>query len=151
MGDPSPELDALWESEYDLISRIPETEANRLEQHSDEFIGDPGHYPVVLDIFHSIHCLNDIRMTLNVDYYGLPHMRKNLTAEYAKMHLEHCIEHLRLALWCGADVSPISFQDLGTARGLIPIHGYSHTCRDREAILAWARENKVHGWPDRAE
>lgn len=41
----------------------------------------------MLDIFHSLHCLNEIRMTLNADYYGVPHERLNTTEERTKIHL----------------------------------------------------------------
>lgn len=42
MGKPSPELDAAWEEEYDLISRIPKWQADQIETPSDELADDPG-------------------------------------------------------------------------------------------------------------
>lgn len=145
MGDPSPELDARWVADYDLISRIPKWQADHLDPRSDEMSDDPGYYPVMLDIFHSLHCLNEIRMMLNPDYYGEAHLRHNTTADRAKVHLDHCLEHIRLALWCNADISPIPFQDKKGPFGLTAVHGYSHTCRDKDAILDWARANQVKG------
>jgi hypothetical protein len=106
MGKPSPQLDAAWESEYDLISRIPKWQADQIETPSDELPNDPGkhdsdrgriarpeadsvlgYHAVMLDIFHSLHCLNEVRMTLNPEYYGPPGDRFNTTDERIKMHL----------------------------------------------------------------
>jgi hypothetical protein len=42
MGEPSPELDATWVADYDLISRIPKSQADKLDPPSDEIPGDPG-------------------------------------------------------------------------------------------------------------
>ncbi|KAL2206758.1 hypothetical protein CC79DRAFT_907076 [Sarocladium strictum] len=143
MGKPSPQLDAAWESEYDLISRIPKWQADQIETPSDELPNDPGYHAVMLDIFHSLHCLNEVRMTLNPEYYGPPGDRFNTTDERIKMHLDHCIEHIRMALWCNADVSPIPFQK--GEHGFSASHVYTHTCRDKDSILEWARENRVRG------
>lgn len=35
-----------------------------------EIPNDEGHYVVLLDIFHSLHCLNEIRKSLHPAYYG---------------------------------------------------------------------------------
>lgn len=100
----------------------------------------------MLDIFHSLHCLNEIRKTVRSDYYGEPHIRHNSTVERTRIHTDHCLEYVRLALWCNADISPIPFQDFGSSFGLTALHEYTHTCRDRESILEWARANKVKGY-----
>ena len=42
MGKPSPEIDAAWEADYDLISRIPKWQAEKLETRPDELPNDPG-------------------------------------------------------------------------------------------------------------
>ena len=33
---------------------------------------------------------------------------QQITDSYRAIYLDHCVEHVRLALWCGADISPIS-------------------------------------------
>ena len=47
-----------------------------------------------------------------------------------------------MALWCGADISPISFRYKtdGNPEGL---SGYTHTCKDPVALIEWARENQL--------
>lgn len=42
MGKPTPELDANWEAEYDLISRLPKWQADKLDPPSAELPNDPG-------------------------------------------------------------------------------------------------------------
>jgi hypothetical protein len=59
--------------------------------------------------------------------------------------IDHCIEHIRLALWCGADVSPIPFEDRHKPTGMTPLHGYTHTCRDKDAIIEWAKTDRIIG------
>jgi len=141
MGEPSPQLDSYWEETYDLPTRIPKWQADLLESPTIEIPGDEGYYAILLDIFHSTHCLNEISKSLHPDHYAPYHLRMNTTEKIARMHLDHCIEHVRLALWCGADISPVSFRwKEGQIKGK---SGYTHTCRDGRAILNWARANKV--------
>ncbi|KAL2206307.1 hypothetical protein CC79DRAFT_1369730 [Sarocladium strictum] len=142
MGDPSPQLDDYWDQSYDVITRIPKWQADKLGQPSIEIPDDKGYYAVLLDIFHSMHCLNEIRKSLHPEYYAPYHLRMNGTEEEAQKHLDHCVEHVRLALWCGADISPISFRWTkdGEAKGK---RGYAHTCRDGRSILNWARQHKI--------
>ncbi|KAK0388811.1 hypothetical protein NLU13_5054 [Sarocladium strictum] len=123
MGRPSPELDEAW------------------EPFADELPDEPGYHAVMLDIFHSLHCLNEVRKSLNPEYYGAPSERFNTTEERLLPILDHCVEHIRMALWCNADISPIPFQKAD--QGLTASHVYTHTCRDRDAILEWATSNRV--------
>jgi hypothetical protein len=87
MGAPSPTIDNYWEQTYDLPSRIPKWQADKLGMPTMEIPGDDGHYVVLLDVFHSLHCLNEIRKSLHPEYYTPYHLRMNTTEEKAKMHL----------------------------------------------------------------
>ncbi|KAF2011970.1 hypothetical protein BU24DRAFT_465548 [Aaosphaeria arxii CBS 175.79] len=142
MGEPGPQLDAKWEEIYNLPTRIPKWQAEKLEQPTIELPDDPGNYVILLDIFHSMHCLNEIRKTLHPEHYTPFYIRANMSQEDAQSHLDHCVEHVRLALWCNADISPISFRWKKDGHS-VGMHGYHHTCRDSEAILEWARENRL--------
>ena len=87
MGTPGPELDKNWEQMYDLPSRIPKSQADLLEQPTIELPGDEGHYVILLDIFHSLHCLNEIRKSLHPEYYPPYHVRMDTTEKLAMGHL----------------------------------------------------------------
>ncbi|KUI71376.1 hypothetical protein VM1G_06751 [Cytospora mali] len=86
MGEPSPQLDSYWEESYGLPTRIPKWQADRLEQPTIQIPDENGDYVVLLDIFHSMHCLNEIRKELHPAYYAPYHMRMNTTEEIAKKH-----------------------------------------------------------------
>lgn len=87
MGEPSPQLDSYWEEIYNVPSRIPKWQAERLEHPSIELPGDEDYYVILLNIFHSTHCLNEIRKSLHPEYYAPYHIRVNTTEEKAQMHL----------------------------------------------------------------
>ena len=87
MGDPSPQLDSYWQETYDVPTRIPKWQADLLETPTIELPGDKGYYVILLDIFHSMHCLNEIRKSLHPEYYLPYHLRMNTTEEKAIMHL----------------------------------------------------------------
>jgi hypothetical protein len=90
MGEPSPQLDNNWDQSYDVITRIPKWQADKLGQPSIEIPDDKGYYAVLLDIFHSMHCLNEIRKSLHPEYYAPYHLRMNGSEEEAQQHLGMC-------------------------------------------------------------
>lgn len=98
MGEPSPQLDSYWEETYDLPTRIPKWQADKLDQPTIQFPSGSGDYVVLLDVFHSMHCLNEIRKELHPDYYGPYHVRMNTTEEIAKMHLGEFASSLAIFL-----------------------------------------------------
>lgn len=53
----------------------------------------------------------------------------------------HCINHLRQALQCHADLTPMEWQKTGNK--LVLNTETKHTCRNFEKVHAWARENAV--------
>jgi hypothetical protein len=97
-----------------------------------------------LDVFHSLHCLNYIRKNLHADYYEQhpTHIDDPMTRippSWPKVHLEHCLDHIRQSIQCFGDLSPGPFfewrgLDLTIATGQL------HTCRDLEQISKWQDE-----------
>lgn len=87
MGELSPQLDAYWEETIDMTTRIPKWQAELLDSPTIEIPGDEGYYAVLLDIFHSMHCLNEVRKSLHPEYYAPYHLRINTTEKIAQMHL----------------------------------------------------------------
>ncbi|KAH8177663.1 alg9-like mannosyltransferase family protein [Sarocladium implicatum] len=94
MGEPSPQLDNNWDQSYDVITRIPKWQADKLGQPSIEIPDDKGYYAVLLDIFHSMHCLNEIRKSLHPEYYAPYHLRMNGSEEEAQQHLDLALNSL---------------------------------------------------------
>ncbi|KAM3498346.1 hypothetical protein MY11210_009677 [Beauveria gryllotalpidicola] len=86
MGAPSPKLDRIWENHYDLTTGISDQEAEQLTVPTIEFPEGSGSYIVLLDIFHSLHCLNSLRKSLHPEYYPPSYLRHNVTEEEALRH-----------------------------------------------------------------
>jgi hypothetical protein len=89
MGFPTNKTDELWEDLYNCkylsleaserffshfrsvgISTISEKEAKKLTIPTMEVPGRKGEYLVQLDVFHQLHCLNDLRKLLYPEVYG---------------------------------------------------------------------------------
>ncbi|KAG4427682.1 hypothetical protein IFR05_016836, partial [Cadophora sp. M221] len=114
-GPPTPEREAAWENltfkhgviiPEDKISLFNETEPSKLMRVPAE-LGTG--YMATIEAFHQLHCLNLIRKYtwMQMGRYTMPPPELNSTAVGNRMHVDHCIETLRLALMCFADVTPI--------------------------------------------
>lgn len=87
-GEPSTELDRAWWSLYTHMTRIPPEDAARLENTTVPIPGDPdGYYGVIFDVFHSLHCLDELRKGLWPRYYRSFAERYHLSQEIADMHM----------------------------------------------------------------
>ena len=99
-------------------------------------------YPVQIDVFHQIHCLNELRKEMHAEYYygdkgATP--RRPLHAP----HKKHCLHVLLQNLMCQASVDVITHNWIeGVDR---PFADFSiiHQCRDFDALLDWVHENSL--------
>ncbi|KAJ5772372.1 hypothetical protein N7520_002901 [Penicillium odoratum] len=62
------------------------------------------------------------------------------------MHMDHCIDVLRQSTMCEADVTPIPFVRSYFGCGVFPNIIATHTCRDFDAIVQWAKEREVQDY-----
>jgi Mycotoxin biosynthesis protein UstYa len=61
--------------------------------------------------------------------------------------VDHCIDALRQALMCNADISPISFHvNTPVNVGVFPRLATTHTCRNFAKIQDWAHKNAAGEW-----
>ncbi|KAH8804045.1 hypothetical protein DL96DRAFT_1475324, partial [Flagelloscypha sp. PMI_526] len=135
---PSPELDALWEDLYGFgISKITANERSQMINKTDRIlIGDKPEYVVQLAVFHQLHCINMLRMKLSSEYYeGNGLMDDD--------HLSHCIDTLRQAVSCNADVTPFVWRWSEAHNQYMGRLDVVHSCRNFEAIKDWARPRAV--------
>ncbi|KAL3424515.1 hypothetical protein PVAG01_03796 [Phlyctema vagabunda] len=135
-GKPSPEIDRAWhELIWGRYFSISEEEANHLwgdqvEAYRDrERSGFTGGF----DMFHQLHCLNQIRQALHRDYYPEHKI-------HGVVHLEHCINHLRQAIQCAAStaVTPNVWME-GYHHEYVKSN-VVHTCRKFEPIRDYVKE-----------
>ncbi|KAF2788874.1 hypothetical protein K505DRAFT_393733 [Melanomma pulvis-pyrius CBS 109.77] len=144
-GEPSAKLDELWEDLYNFgISKINREDAMKLPNKTSALPGDEEHYITELDVFHQLHCLNRLRKALSPDYYNLTFVDdQSEEAETERMHIRHCIEHIRQGIVCNADISTVYWAWSPARNATLADARITHTCRDFDAIKNWALENRL--------
>ncbi|KAJ7626551.1 hypothetical protein DFH06DRAFT_1227968 [Mycena polygramma] len=150
---PSPALDQMWSDLYNFgISRITREEAARLPNKTHAIPGDDGHYIAELDVFHTLHCLNKIRMALDPDYY--PEWRISTTNnsipehQSATDHISHCVDWIRQSVMCAGDTSVIVWQWQDSLNTTLPRGDTAHTCRKFEPLQHWGKERVLRNGYD---
>ncbi|KAG9195013.1 hypothetical protein G6011_00133 [Alternaria panax] len=148
MGFPDDEIDQRWSALYDFgISVISKDEADILP-HPTIPIPGTTHYLVELDVWHSLHCLNDLRKLLYPERFQmLERLNKTGTIDrnsFAFRHWDHCVDALRQSLMCQADIAPVSFHvNIPFNRGIFPRLATTHTCRNFTKVQQWAKAHQA--------
>ncbi|KAJ7158137.1 hypothetical protein C8R46DRAFT_1292155 [Mycena filopes] len=144
---PSDEVDAAWENLYQFgISSIPKDQAALLPNKTFPLSFNTTEYIIQLEIFHQLHCLNQIRKGVHRDYYSPANTSTNplLTPP----HLAHCFNFLRQSLMCAADISPLVWQWNPTVQTAEIHFDIVHSCRNFDKISDWARARHVRKVPN---
>jgi hypothetical protein len=93
-------------------------------------------YPGGLDVLHTLHCVEQLRQTLDWDYY--PSAKKA-----GSLHLYHCIDHIRQWVMCSSDFTPIQNRwHEGKGRAYVDTDQV-HTCRNFDAVWNWVQEREA--------
>jgi len=128
----------------------------------------------IVEVFHQLHCLvsylinlatilsfranvrdDDCQDTIRQYTWWLlgKYTQEQLSPslEYSergkRMHVDHCIETLRISLMCQADLSPVLvMRDRATPRGQRADFNSHHRCRNFTKIQEWARDHAVRGY-----
>ncbi|KAI1309800.1 hypothetical protein F5Y03DRAFT_58243 [Xylaria venustula] len=163
-GPPSPELESAWdglwlhgsirfpEDKLPLINRTVDLGNNRtLKPWHD----GKGGYHAQLQVHHQLHCLNLIRQYTWRDWYfrhpEIVRMSGDMMASdvEARMHTDHCIEALRLALMCNGDTTPsITILNPNAPRGEMADFSPNKKCRNFEKIQEWSVKNQINFPPE---
>ncbi|KAJ7691571.1 hypothetical protein B0H17DRAFT_1062933 [Mycena rosella] len=144
----SPALDEMWSDLYNSgISKITKEEATRLPNKTHAIPGDDSNYVVTLDVFHSLHCLNKIRMALDPDYYPdwrtSTNRNSSTPVRKATEHISHCVDWLRQSLMCAGDTSTIVWQWNDSRNRTEATMATAHTCRKFDKLQEWAEERML--------
>ncbi|KAF7981257.1 hypothetical protein HWV62_34137 [Athelia sp. TMB] len=145
-GPPSPEVDAAWKGLYhNSVVGIPKEQAALLSNRTEAFTGDESHYITQLDVYHQIHCLNNIRKLLWPDYYPeIDHLRYTNFIDGSVMdHFDHCVGSIRQSLMCNADVTAIPWRWDTRYNVSTPDFDVLHTCKNWERLREWTTANKA--------
>ncbi|ETI25970.1 hypothetical protein G647_02747 [Cladophialophora carrionii CBS 160.54] len=135
VGPPSPEIDKNWEKltwgRYFLITE-EEARASWGEEIEEYWDEQRGGYVTGLDVFHTLHCLDNMRKALHPEYYGDGKANKN-----HDMHQDHCIEHMRQFIMCSGDMTPIPTKYYPALGRNYVDSDRPHTCRNFEQLRQW--------------
>lgn len=105
------------------------------------------------DVFHSLHCLNAVRLVVSKTLYNLSesermdlhhHTGLGLPPKFEQIHMEHCMDRIRQALMCQGDMTPsplYSWAGIPIALG----KAGTHTCRKWEPLMEWMDSRKARG------
>jgi hypothetical protein len=103
-----------------------------------------GEYLAQVEVFHQIHCLNELRKEIFYDYYY-----NAQPDDIHRAHKAHCIHIILQSLMCIADVGIIQHNWVHNRKLMepqtrpFPDFSTEKTCRDFEAILEWATSQSV--------
>jgi len=135
-GYPTPAIDDNWNALYQkVIEPTPELVdhgfVNGTELNSDD--DNPEWWSVY--VFHQLHCLNLLRMSLYPEYYN---PAKDPLVRVP--HLGHCIETLRKSVMCASDITPFAFRYVDSIAETHEWDRAPHVCRNFEKIHAWLKD-----------
>ncbi|KAF7978050.1 hypothetical protein HWV62_1675 [Athelia sp. TMB] len=137
-GPPSDAVDAAWESLYSFgINKIPKSEAAKMLNRTVALPGDEGNYVVALDVFHQLHCLNQVRKALHPNYYPPQKIVNGFD------HIDHCVNSIRESLTCSADITPNTWIWNQEKQMAAPRLDNMHMCRNFDKIQEWARAREM--------
>ncbi|MCJ1355240.1 MAG: hypothetical protein MMC33_005231 [Icmadophila ericetorum] len=136
VGEPSWEIDMAWHNlSGDRDFLITEAEAKELwpNDYPVHWHHEKGGYLVGLDMFHTLHCVNNIRRLFYPEYYVVPE-----SANEAKMiHFGHCIEQIRQYVMCAGDMTAYGTRYYASVDRNYADSDVTHTCRNFEKLREW--------------
>jgi len=149
-GPPDDAVDAAWSELYRLgVSKIDGSEATRLDNQTVYLSSAKDTLAIQLDVFHLLHCLNTVRKYVWKERYPDVEAQRYGNAlddnpDHRIDHVDHCIQAVRQSLMCNADLTP-NVWVWNEQRKLAQVRfDVLHTCKDWDALQAWAEENKAY-------
>ncbi|KAK0636392.1 hypothetical protein B0T17DRAFT_571227, partial [Bombardia bombarda] len=118
--------------------RVQDEDLRKINRTSVPLNDEKGGYLVTLDVFHELHCLNQLREQVYREYYPDKHSKAKQLE-----HVDHCLDLLRQVVMCHGDVSLQTFGWRDDYRWPWPNFEVQHTCRKWEKIQEWSKENSI--------
>lgn len=146
---PSPDVDRAWDdfqsfghawvSSDDIIA-VGKDPSTAVRFPLEQGFG-PDAYPVSVDIFHKIHCLNRIRKEINFDYYWRAAFPDGNATDLHKAHTNHCIHVLLQSLMCDATTDFITYNWAENYPLPVPDFNINRKCGDLHGVAQWSKEH----------
>ncbi|KAJ8125183.1 hypothetical protein O1611_g8458 [Lasiodiplodia mahajangana] len=162
-GPPTPELETAWDDLWLHGSfRFPEDKLHLINRTVDlgndrslkPWHDGKGGFHGQLEVYHQLHCLNLIRQYTWRDWYfrhpEIVRMSGDMLASdiEARMHTDHCIEALRLAIMCNGDTTPsITILNPKAPRGEMADFSPIKKCRKFDKLREWSIRNQANHPP----
>ncbi|KYG13631.1 hypothetical protein FVEG_17652 [Fusarium verticillioides 7600] len=135
----SPKAEEAWKNLMKpYLVRISGQEASQLSHPTSQISRDPDYYITSLDVYHQLHCLNDIRKMVR-DFNST----KGGLGRLQTMHKFHCIDSIRQSLICNADLSLIHWYWSPQVGKNFPNATTTHICRKWSSIEEWAMDHRL--------
>ncbi|KAF2198616.1 hypothetical protein GQ43DRAFT_443178 [Delitschia confertaspora ATCC 74209] len=163
--EPSPETTEEWQdyeiqrpfvlSREQVIAMGKDPEKTVKYPNEDWGLGDEA-YMGGMDIFHVLHCFNNIRQEAFKDYFWdgeKYHMEgygedfktpKRVHTEIYWIHLRHCTDIILQNLMCNADATMTTYTWLETQERAWPDFSVNRKCRDIDALVKWRDANALN-------
>lgn len=122
------------------LVQISGKEAQGISRPTSKISANPDYYITSLDVYHQLHCLNDIRkMVAELNSTSSEFVLGRLQS----MHKFHCIDSIRQSLMCNADLSLIHFYWAPHPGKHFPNATTTHVCRKWSNIEEWAVSHRL--------
>ncbi|KAI1452221.1 hypothetical protein F4805DRAFT_472639 [Annulohypoxylon moriforme] len=99
-------------------------------------------FPVQVDVFHQIHCLNILRKQIHYQYYYADKFPNGLD-EIDLQHLRHCLHTVLQGLECSATVDIIPHRWVEKIETPFPDWNFKRKCRNFHNFLSWSKNNSL--------
>ncbi|KAH8660330.1 hypothetical protein BX600DRAFT_513944 [Xylariales sp. PMI_506] len=148
---PNPEADAIWnEWEFTRVFPIHADEVLRLGKDletavllEDKYYGlGDNVYAATLDIYHQLHCLNQLRWIAYGSYYNRSMLDPHEEG-FREVHINHCVDMLAQTIQCTGNLNLITMHWTETKSFPFPDMSINHKCVDFDALTEWRKENTV--------
>ncbi|KAF2663827.1 hypothetical protein BT63DRAFT_460949 [Microthyrium microscopicum] len=134
IGEPNAEVDKNWdELTWGRYFLITEDEAKSAwgDDVGEFWDEKQGGYVAGIDMFHTLHCVDQIRKLLHAPHYNIT------ISTNTALHRDHCLEQIRQYIMCAGDLTPIPTKFYsGLGRNYVD-SDYPHTCRNFQKLHDW--------------
>jgi len=100
-------------------------------------------YAAQVDVFHQIHCLNELRKQVHYDHYFKPIYGDDPPGVLHDTHIAHCIHILLQNLMCTANVDIITYEWRERQSQPFPDFNIKKQCRNFDEVLAWRERTQI--------
>ncbi|KAI5924552.1 hypothetical protein F4810DRAFT_709509 [Camillea tinctor] len=159
-GQPSAETDKAWDDlaaeayevilvDADVLERAGYNPAHYFKAPASWGYGDDK-FPVQIDVFHQIHCLNAVRKQMYYQHYYASEFT-NGPDEMHWMHQRHCLHMVMQSLTCNANVDIVPHR--WVENDGVPFAQFSieRKCRNFDNLRQWNQKNAIKDvreiWP----